>query len=332
MIRPKPVRILLKAAARAREQGNWAALVAAGDGLEREQCFPEAWACLADGGAIKARAAGRVSGPEWDRSAPAGRRICVVRLLRHTGAQLRMARVVAQLADAGAEVTLCVEPRLQPLFARSFPTLRIIDETHTQQAMAACDCWASYERVAQVFWDSPQAIAGSFRPLVPDAGLVETLKARYGGPGRSPVIGISWFSTNTAKDVPDAADWAALLAEQEGAIVSLQYGPEEAGLGALQRAAGRPIVNDPAIDSLADLDAFAAQIMAVDTVLTISNTAAHMAGALGKRTLVFLDDKDHLIWPRGLAGTCFYPKMHLVRRAGRPWPEAMQEALRTAPP
>ncbi len=57
-------------------------------------------------------------------------------------------------------------------------------------------------------------------------------------------------------------------------------------------------------------------------MVTISNTSAHMAGALGIPTVVVLDDKFHMIWPVGDDRTPWYPKTVLVRKQGRDWDQA----------
>jgi hypothetical protein len=63
-----------------------------------------------------------------------------------------------------------------------------------------------------------------------------------------------------------------------------------------QFAEGR-LISDPKIDQLVDLDGFAAQIAALDTIVSISNTTIDMAGMLGVPTLHIRDDKGSAIWP-----------------------------------
>jgi hypothetical protein len=76
-----------------------------------------------------------------------------------------------------------------------------------------------------------------------------------------------------------------------------------------------------------DVDVFAAQVSSVRGVLTISNTTAHMAGALGVPCVVLLDDVQHLTWPSAGMQSPFYPKMRLLRQNGRPWGQVVHEGL-----
>jgi hypothetical protein len=73
------------------------------------------------------------------------------------------------------------------------------------------------------------------------------------------------------------------------------------------------------------MDRFAAQVAALDAVVTISNTGAHLCGAMGVPTVVILGDKFHLMWPV-VGGPAPYPKTILVRESDRPWPAVMEEA------
>jgi ADP-heptose:LPS heptosyltransferase len=83
------------------------------------------------------------------------------------------------------------------------------------------------------------------------------------------------------------------------------------------------------VDSLGDLDRFAAQVASMDAVVTISNTGAHVAGAVGVPTAIILDDKNHLIWPAWGERTGWYPTVRLVRRNARNWPDVLADAINT---
>ena len=57
------------------------------------------------------------------------------------------------------------------------------------------------------------------------------------------------------------------------------------------------MIQDSEIDQLADLDGFAAQIAALDAVVSISNTTIDMAGMIGVPTVHIRDDKFSNSWP-----------------------------------
>ena len=65
---------------------------------------------------------------------------------------------------------------------------------------------------------------------------------------------------------------------------------------------------------MADLDAFAAQVAAVDMVVTISNTTAHMAGGLGMETLLMLDTTPIWYWQLDRSESLWYASLKLYRQ------------------
>ena len=73
------------------------------------------------------------------------------------------------------------------------------------------------------------------------------------------------------------------------------------------------------MNQIADLDGFAAQISRLRGVLTISNTTAHMAGALGIPCVVVLDNGIVTTWPYNSEVTPFYPQTRLIRRRDDSW-------------
>ena len=64
-------------------------------------------------------------------------------------------------------------------------------------------------------------------------------------------------------------------------LVNCQYGEWAGDLAAVRERLQVDVYEDEAIDSLKSLGDFAAQVAAVDLVISIDNTTVHMAGALG---------------------------------------------------
>jgi hypothetical protein len=95
--------------------------------------------------------------------------------------------------------------------------------------------------------------------------------------------------------------------------VSLQYG-DAVALGDEAVAAGAPLLVDAEIDQWADLDGFAAQVAAMDLVVTIDNSTAHMATALGVPTWTLLPFAPDWRWRLGCADSPWYPTMQLFRQ------------------
>jgi tetratricopeptide (TPR) repeat protein len=267
--------------------------------------------------------------PVWDGSDPAGRTIAVWGE-QGIGEEIMYAGMVPDLLAAGANVVLECEPRLMPLFERSFPGVTCLARTVGPTAfqgdldfhIATGDLGMHYRRGTDEFPDRPSY-------LVADEQRQKALRASYAN-GDAPLVGLSWYSANPEigweKSV-DLADWQALLETPGVRFVDLQYGDTRAKREAFQAATGIEIMHDETIDQLKDLDAFAAQVAAMDLIVSISNTTVHMAGALGVPCWTLLSEVPLWRWFQDRADSPWYRSLRLFRqrRAGN-WGEIVGEA------
>jgi len=84
----------------------------------------------------------------------------------------------------------------------------------------------------------------------------------------------------------------------------------------LQQKHGITLQHCDDIDNFNDLDGLAALIEACDVVVSVSNTTVHLAGALGKPTLVLLPFALGRIWYWHQHGerSLWYPSCRLLRQ------------------
>lgn len=152
------------------------------------------------------------------------------------------------------------------------------------------------------------------------AARLATHSAGVAGEERPLRVGVSWRSGNAGlgahKSIP-LAQWAPILRIPKVAFVSLQYGDTASERAAVETELGVPVWQDPDVDPLQDMDAAAAQLACLDLVVTVSNTAAHLAGALGVPTWLLLPAPGHgLLWYWMLDRTDspFYPSLRCFRQ------------------
>ena len=94
----------------------------------------------------------------------------------------------------------------------------------------------------------------------------------------------------------------------------------------MQEFTGGRVIHDPEIDQWTDLDGYAAQIAALDAVVSISNTTIDVAGMMGVPTVHVRDDNlSSAVWPRS-GPSPWYPDMIFLYRERRPWLEVFAEA------
>lgn len=291
----------------------------AGRAMRRLDGGNRTWQLIASSKQIPGRA-------EWDGSDLAGRTLLVDRREGDLAIFFQFASLLGPVVAAADRCIAFVEPRLAQLYRRTYPALDVRIEGEQEITTVNADAFACFETLATHLWPDDTAARSPFVALQPDRQLVAKLRETYLGGGHGPLIGIAWGSLNKAKDLPALADWRPLLGRLHGRLVNLQYGDVGPALAELERYAPGRIIHDLSVDQLDDMDRFAAQIAALDVVVTISNTGANLAGALGVPTIVMLDDGFRLSWPAFGETATAYPSIRLLRKAGRPWASVLQEA------
>ncbi len=237
------------------------------------------------------------------------------------GDEILLASMVPDLIAAARRVTLLCSERLVSLFRRSFPNITV-DVRRSPLPVAAVaqdiDFQMSLTELGAAFRRSFDAFPVQARTLAVDQGRRAALRRKYlEGRDKSLLVGVSWRSINPEigeqKGVP-LARWLPILKLPGITFVSLQYGDCRDELTALQREHGVALLHDPEIDTLGDMDPVAAQVAAMDLVISISNTAVHIAGAAGVPVWVLLP-KGHArlwYWFRGLKRCAWYPQARLL--------------------
>jgi tetratricopeptide (TPR) repeat protein len=236
------------------------------------------------------------------------------------GDQILYAGMIPDITRHADSVLLEVEPRLTPLFARSFPHVQVIGirDDLDAAAIAAQDSLAGLGKHLRTSWDAfPRREHGY---LVADPTRVAGLRERLTR-GKRAVIGLSWRSHNPLfgkSKSAQLADFQAVLRSPDTRYVDLQYGDTDAERASVERELGIKVERLDDIDNTNDIDGLAALICACDAVVTVSNTTAHLAGALGTPTWVFVPYGHARIWYWFKDGgrSPWYPRVHVRRQTG----------------
>ncbi len=204
------------------------------------------------------------------------------------GDQILICRYIPMFTANADKALLVCNKRLASLFNRTFPSLEIATREHGIDEISGpgpFDFHSAVIDLCSTCFVSPQNIPPP--PLLKaDASLCESLRKKYReqAEGR-PLIGIAWRSGGSHYahfKSTDLKDWATILGNKDVAFVNLQYGDVHDEIADVESSLGIKIITDHDINPLGGLDPVAAQIAAMDLVITSSNTAAHVAGALGK--------------------------------------------------
>ena len=228
---------------------------------------------------------------------------------------------IPDLLMQGANVIMECDPRLTPLYERSFDGVRCIAKTDPPSEGA---------RSPHIDFQIPSGNLGRWlRPgldsfpahdgyLRPDEKQRDALRQRYLDGDDVLLVGIAWNSKNDKFGDLKSLSLNELrpLAEVPGIkLVDLQYGDTVRERAAFKMETGHSVLHDDDIDQMAALDGFAAQVAALDLVVTISNTTAHVAGALGIPTWVLLHTAPLSCWMMDREDSPWYPTVQLFRQA-----------------
>lgn len=234
------------------------------------------------------------------------------------GDQMLYSSMLEEMQKHARQLLVAADGRLLPLLQRALPAVRLIsfDELPSLRdfdvQVAMGDLGAQLRRS----WNSfPQQRRGFLKA---DSERARQLRMQLNPDGKL-LCGISWRSSNAAvgelksMSLPDLAGLIALPGVR---CVDLQYGDTSAEHQALQRDAGLTITRVETIDNFNDIDGLAALIEACDIVVSVSNTTVHLAGALGKPTLVMLPYALGRIWYWHEKGESspWYPSCRLLRQ------------------
>jgi hypothetical protein len=243
------------------------------------------------------------------------------------GRVLRYAQLIGHAVIRAKRCLVIVEDRLVPLLKRTFPRAEIFAASDDDSSLRDhIDKFAGFAQLASIFARSAEQIERGFIPLRADESLRRSFRSAYQTADNLPLIGLSWGSKSYNKDVPDLRDWSAFIRRTRAQFVSLQYGNVEADLSRLDHDVRARVIHDLSVDQLKDMDRFATQISALDAVISISNTAAHCAGALGVPSIFLIDDDFHTNWPVFSDRLPWYPYGHVMLKRGRTWDSVLEDA------
>lgn len=162
-----------------------------------------------------------------------------------------------------------------------------------------------------------------------DAAASESWRARLAGETRLKV-GLAWTGSQGHQRNPFRRVGWERYAEHFGGMHDVAFYSLQPGAGAdvaAARAAGLPMSDYTA--EFANFDDTAAFVSALDLVITVCTSVAHLSGALGCRTWVLLDVNPHWVWLLDRPDSPWYPSATLYRQPefGQ-WDPALEAAAR----
>ena len=257
--------------------------------------------------------------PAWNGS-DLGNQSILIHCEQGVGDEIFFASCVPDVLARARQCLIECEPRLVPLFARSFPLAEVIARPLSSANAEAsgitvqCPAGSLPRFLRRTAADFPRRV----RYLAACPELRREWSRRFGELGHGLKVGISWRGGGKAiqlrrRSTPLAL-WRPIFAVAGVKFVNLQYGTTAADLEEAAAVLSAPLNHWSDVDPLKDLDGFAAQVAELDLVISVDNATVHMAGALGVPVWNLLPSAPTWRWQIGTDETPWYPSMRLVRQ------------------
>jgi len=240
------------------------------------------------------------------------------------GDQIMFASCIPDLCRQGASVVLECERRLEKLFQRSFPEVKVIGSRQELEP-------AWLREVGPLDYHSPAGnLPGLLRKrledfprhqgyLRADPEKVDKWRERLATLGPGLKVGLSWRggtrATRRQLRSLSLPDLLPILRLPGCRFVSLQYGEVKKDLADLRASEGLEIAHWP--EAIADYDETAALCCALDITVSVCTAVIHLNGALGRPVWVMVPAVAE--WRYGRRGEVmpWYPTARLLRQSER---------------
>ena len=247
--------------------------------------------------------------PRWSGEALDGRAI-LLHAEQGLGDTLQFVRYAALVARRGGRVVLECQPELTALLA-SVPGVAEVRAGGAPLPPVAAH--AALMSLPLIFATRAETIPTEVPYITVPEAAARRWAARL-GESEQPSVGLVWAGNpghaNDANRSIDPACLRPLLSSGARRFVSLQVGARAARLARFDA--------DRVLDLSAELTDFvetAAAICALDLVITVDTSVAHLAGALGRPVWLLLPFAPDFRWLLEREDSPWYPTMRLFRQA-----------------
>jgi tetratricopeptide (TPR) repeat protein len=234
--------------------------------------------------------------PVWDGSTSCNHLLVIHE--QGVGDQIFYASMLLPLQSIVKKITVLIDARLIPIFSRSFKSINFIDKKslNNESEVSAQIAIGSLPRVLRSIFFEFNGLNPPY--LFDDFSLTNKLKNSELFKNKF-TCGVSWKSSNKKLGMQKSinlVDLTEVLNVSNCEFINLQYGDITQEIRDLERIKNIKLNNINDIDIYSNIDGLLSIIQSCDIVITTSNINAHLAGAIGKKTLLLLPYSQGRIW------------------------------------
>jgi tetratricopeptide (TPR) repeat protein len=246
------------------------------------------------------------------------------------GDEIMFSSVLCDLAVDAKAVSCECDPRLLPLFARSFPSVDFMPRQDVPAVPADTEVVVKEASLARIYRRDAAAFPQCAHLKADSARATEWRKQLDEQAAGRLKIGISWrggvAQTRTNDRSIELARLDVLTDVPNTCFFNLQYGEVADELARFNQTHPGSTIARPFADTSNNIDELAALISALDLVISVQNTTVHLSGALGVPCWGIIPFRPE--WRYGAQGRdmIWYPSVELFRqpKAGD-WDAVLQD-------
>jgi len=212
------------------------------------------------------------------------------------GDEILFSSLIPNLKELAAHCILEANPRLVPLFNRSFPGVKVVEFNRDQDDptnYSDFDFHIPTGDLPKLLTQKMGTIKTANNYLVADSDKKAAYRKRYETKDKY-LVGLSWASS-APKGIP-LSSFSPIFKLPNITLVNLQYGEHNDEIRSCKNNYGIDVISDPEVDPLTSMDDHAAQVAAMDAVISIQNTTIYVSGGLGIKTFAILPPVPDWRW------------------------------------
>jgi len=203
------------------------------------------------------------------------------------GEQILFSSIIPECEKIFKNIILVIDEKLKLIYQESFPNIKVFTP-HEEWSKEYFDCHLPIGSLGKFFRKNLQSFPKSNNYLTIDPKNNNKVKC-----------GLSWRSINSVEGDLKSISLEKLLPILKNENINffnVQYTDEKNNVDIFNQQNNLNIINLEDLDSFNDLYHLCQYLKSFDLLLTISNTTAHLAGALGIPTILMLPKNIGKLW------------------------------------
>jgi Flp pilus assembly protein TadD len=231
------------------------------------------------------------------------------------GDQILLMRFLKDILPYVNNLFIIIDKRLYPIIQRSFPKILFFSKDQS----AYLDCQLSLGDLAGLFVKNNLYFKENKNHYIYSDPVIKKKLQKDIKPKNKFLCGISWISKTDEIGVNKSITLETLkpvLKIENIEFIDLQYSETSIEREKFYNDNNIKIKKNEDIDNFNDLNSLSSLIDVCDFIITISNTTAHMAGSLGKKTFLLLPKgKGRLwYWMSNKGRSVWYPSIEIIEQ------------------